>query len=334
MSDDSDDIYAWDNQKIDDNDNDDKGGMTSGGSDGGTTRSRRQSSRNDKGPQYKDATSSEEDVGENSGDDEVVIVDSDDGEEEKTGKRKSAASAKAPHSPKKKAPPIKPKSPKKSSPKASTAKKEEVIAVDDDEKVAAASSAKAKSQNGATNGSTQNEGIDVIIPHSLLNKHQGPGKNECTMLVQVESNDDTSHHLDFHGQSGAIGRFEADGDGVILDLKGYQYRGTIRPGPTAMIVALTRDGQFKVEAICDEFVTLDTNTKTDVMAKLDGCTKGDMDETYQYREDNVNANKKKGKGDDGKEDGDEGGKKGKKRASTAKSSGSARKKIVQQEEHW
>ena len=94
-----------------------------------------------------------------------------------------------------------------------------------------------------------------------------------------------------------------------------------------MVVALNRDGQFKVEAITDEFVTLDTSTKTDMMAKLDAVVKGDMDDTYRYREVNVNANKKKGKGgDDDKEggDGDNGGsKKGKKRVITAKSGGGA-----------
>jgi len=192
------------------------------------------------------------------------------------------------------------------------------------------SSAKANSQtNDIRNDSPisttkqKNDVIDVVIPHSLLNKHQGPGKNECTMLVQVESNDEKSHHLDFHGQSGAIGRFEADQEGVTLDLKGYQYRGTIRPGPTAMVVVLTRDGQLKVEAITDEFVSLDASTKTDVMAKLDAVVKGDMDESYQCREENVNANKKKGKGGDGdNEDGGAGRKRGKKRASDATAKGS------------
>ena len=57
---------------------------------------------------------------------------------------------------------------------------------------------------------TNSEGIEVLIPHSLLNKHQGAGKGECTMLVQVDGDD---HQLDFHGQSGAVGRFEADGEG-------------------------------------------------------------------------------------------------------------------------
>ena len=74
-----------------------------------------------------------------------------------------------------------------------------------------------------------------------------------------------------------------------------------------MIVALNRDGKFKVEAITDEFVTLDTNTKTDVMAKLDAVVKGDMDESYMYQEINVNRKKKKGK--DEEEDGNGGAKK-------------------------
>lgn len=90
-----------------------------------------------------------------------------------------------------------------------------------------------------------------------------------------------------------------------------------------MIVALNRDGQFKVESITDEFVTLDTNTKTNVMAKLDAVVKeGDMDETYLYKETNVNVNskkkKKRGKNDDDGEDddGDAKKKKGKKRAAS------------------
>jgi hypothetical protein len=62
--------------------------------------------------------------------------------------------------------------------------------------------------------SSKTEGIDVIIPHSLLNKHQGAGRSECTVLVQVNESDD--HQLDFHGQSGAVGRFEADGEGGEL----------------------------------------------------------------------------------------------------------------------
>ena len=58
-----------------------------------------------------------------------------------------------------------------------------------------------------------NNGINVLIPHALLNKHQNKG--DCTMLVQVDNggDDTTNHQLDFIGQSGAVGRFEADGEG-------------------------------------------------------------------------------------------------------------------------
>ena len=84
------------------------------------------------------------------------------------------------------------------------------------------SDAKYKSLPDEANNSTNDEGIDIVIPHSLLDKSRGAGKNECMVLVQVANEPSssatstkTSQHrpLDFHGQSGAIGRFEADGDG-------------------------------------------------------------------------------------------------------------------------
>ena len=87
-----------------------------------------------------------------------------------------------------------------------------------------------------------------------------------------------------------------------------------------MIVAMNRDGQLKVEAITDEFVTLDTNTKTDVMAKFDAVVSGDMDDGYKVREENVNITEKKKGGDK-----DDGNKKGKKRANASKTSSSAPK---------
>ncbi len=104
---------------------------------------------------------------------------------------------------------------------------------------------------------------------------------------------------------------------VILDLKGDQYRGTIRPGPTAMIVAMTRDGKLKVEAVTDEFVTLDASTRTDVMAKLDAVVTGEggMDSTYYRRpvgahNGNATANGRGRRGgdvDDGRDGDDDGG---------------------------
>ncbi|KAL7545893.1 hypothetical protein ACHAWF_009294 [Thalassiosira exigua] len=228
MSDSDDDIYAWDKESPaaegDDGDNDRGGGTVSKGLDRSTgKRSARRSARSGKTLQYKDASSSEEDDGSGDDDDgadeesdeEVVIV-----EEKKPRKRSpSLAAAKmSPRSPKKKTPPSKPKSPKKSpvKVKGSASKKVDAINADDNDKVASASgSAKSEPSSGGGGGdpSDHDGGIDVIVPHSLLNKHQGSGKNECLTLVQVESNDDASHRLDFHGQSGAIGRFEADDEG-------------------------------------------------------------------------------------------------------------------------
>jgi len=79
----------------------------------------------------------------------------------------------------------------------------------------------------AANNNNNYDGIDIVIPHSLLDKSRGAGKNECMLLVQIASEPSSTtstktstvgggqqhRPLDFHGQSGAIGRFEADGDG-------------------------------------------------------------------------------------------------------------------------
>jgi hypothetical protein len=72
-------------------------------------------------------------------------------------------------------------------------------------------------------------------------------------------------------------------------LKGYQYEGTIHPGPTAMILTL-RGGEMKVDAITDEFVSL-TKT-TDVMAKLNAVIKGSMDASYKVVDDDINQREK------------------------------------------
>lgn len=73
-----------------------------------------------------------------------------------------------------------------------------------------------------------------------------------------------------------------------MDLKGYQYRGIIHPGPTAMIASINKGGQLKVEALTDEFVTLDKTH--DVMARLDAQVEGDMDEGYSSRRHDANVN--------------------------------------------
>jgi len=73
---------------------------------------------------------------------------------------------------------------------------------------------------------------------------------------------------------------------VTLDLKGFQYNGLLHPGPTAMIVNLSKQsGVAKVEALTDEFITLEKTQ--DVMAKLDAVVSGNMDD-YTFVEENVN----------------------------------------------
>ena len=71
-----------------------------------------------------------------------------------------------------------------------------------------------------------------------------------------------------------------------------------------MVVAMTRDGKLKVESITDEFVTLDAETRTDVMAKLDAVVEnGSMDETYRYDgEEDVNRRKRENYGDNEDDD--------------------------------
>lgn len=93
-----------------------------------------------------------------------------------------------------------------------------------------------------------------------------------------------------------------------------------------MVIALTRDNQFKVEAITDEFVTLDTE-RTNMMDKFDAVVEGEMDDSYKVKEDdNVNRKDKKAKYDEENSD----GKKGAKRNSAAKDAktGAKKRKIV------
>lgn len=71
-----------------------------------------------------------------------------------------------------------------------------------------------------------------------------------------------------------------------MDLKGNQYHGSILPGPTALVVGLSKGGQLKVEGITDEFATL-AKTK-DIMATLNAVIHGDFDEGFRVQDENVN----------------------------------------------
>lgn len=93
-----------------------------------------------------------------------------------------------------------------------------------------------------------------------------------------------------------------------------------------MVIALTRDNQFKIEAITDEFVTLDTE-RTNMMDKFDAVVEGEMDDSYKVKaDDNVNHKVKKAKHDE--ESGDE--EKGTKRKNAAKDvkAGPAKKRKI------
>jgi hypothetical protein len=73
---------------------------------------------------------------------------------------------------------------------------------------------------------------------------------------------------------------------VTLDFKGSRYRGSILPGPTALVVGFAKGG-LKVESITDEFSRL---YKTqDVMAQLAAVVQGTMDESFRVHDENVNA---------------------------------------------
>ena len=74
-------------------------------------------------------------------------------------------------------------------------------------------------------------------------------------------------------------------------MKGCQYKGSIFPGPTAMVLSMNQkkreQPQFKVDGITDEFCRL---VRTgDAMAKFDAVVQGTI-ENYRVEEENVNRN--------------------------------------------
>ena len=149
---------------------------------------------------------------------------------------------------------------------------------------------KAAKAKTVTPPNTLHESVDVVLPQSILSlgSSGGSAPTDCTVLVQINSKDAMST-LDFHGASGAIGRFEADDEGITMDFKGFQYQGIIHPGPTAMIASINaKSGQMKVESITDEFVTLEKTH--DVMARLDAQVEGDLDEGYSTKGHDANVN--------------------------------------------
>jgi hypothetical protein len=136
-----------------------------------------------------------------------------------------------------------------------------------------------------TNETTGTDEFTVVLPFSWM-ATGNPPPGECNLLIQVDPEDAT--RLDYEGVSGAIGRFEAGDNGILIDLKGRQYHGSLLPGPTALLVSLAKGlRQLRVEGVTDEFATVVQTS--DVMAKLDAIVTGaELDAGYQYVEENVN----------------------------------------------
>ena len=131
---------------------------------------------------------------------------------------------------------------------------------------------------------TGTDEFTVVLPSSWM-ATGNPPTGECNLLIQIDPEDAT--RLDYEGVSGAIGRFEAGDNGILIDLKGRQYHGSILPGPTAMLVSLAKGLQLRVEGVTDEFATVVQTS--DVMAKLDAIVTGaELDDGYRYVEENVN----------------------------------------------
>lgn len=329
-------------------------------------RAPRRSAASAKKASYKDADSDDDDDGESSfhssSASDVMSVDSSFSDDDfggttssaKKKKKKMAAPAKAKKAPAAKAaktPAGKKKAAsggsaaartKKSPAAATPTSSASVVATPASKKKAAASTGSAAKSKAAkaktvTPPNTLHESIDVVLPQSILSlgSSGGSAPSDCTVLVQIDPKDAMST-LDFHGASGAIGRFEADHEGITMDFKGFQYQGIIHPGPTAMIASINaKSGQMKVESITDEFVTLEKTH--DVMARLDAQVEGDLDEGYSTKghDANVNYSGARGGGNASEMANDGSGKKsggGKKRAgsSGAKNAGgtSAKKRTV------
>ena len=115
----------------------------------------------------------------------------------------------------------------------------------------------------------------------LLIKKDATSKR--VMLCQVV--DDSK--LTFSGDSGAVGRLSVDSHSLKIDLKGRQYEGTIRAGPTVMLLNLAppvgvgKDKEknnasstipARAEMITNEFVEL--NFTRDILSGLMGDFSG------------------------------------------------------------
>ncbi|CAN0170440.1 unnamed protein product [Ectocarpus sp. 12 AP-2014] len=152
-------------------------------------------------------------------------------------------------------------------------------------------SAKAGAKGGERGGKQQKEKLDevpLIIPPAVCKDAK------ASLLVHLRD-----EGLNFAGDTGAIGRISVGGKkkdrGLTFDLKGQQFSGQIIPSATVMVVGIGKT-EAKVEGLFSEVCRLDY--KGNVFDAMGGeVLKGEMDDSYKFEEEDVNA--RGGAGGDG-----------------------------------
>ncbi len=104
----------------------------------------------------------------------------------------------------------------------------------------------------------------------LILSKSASSQSKPILLLQAEKHDDA---LDFSGDVGAVGRLTASSSGIILDLQGHRYAGSLVPSNSSLVVSLSKlaiciaarpgtvlfagASEAKVEHVCNEFVQLE-----------------------------------------------------------------------------
>ena len=104
--------------------------------------------------------------------------------------------------------------------------------------------------------------------------------------------------MDFQNDTGVVGRVEVQDRKLTVDIKGQQYRATLRPCATLMVVDFSKPGEAKVDAVTDEFMEL--SGKRSVMTQMSGkILKGNINRSKggdsEGSEDEGPADKRKSK---------------------------------------
>ena len=141
-----------------------------------------------------------------------------------------------------------------------------------------------------------------------------PGGNRVPVMVKASATSGAGRNLllcqlddpelSFQGDSGAVGRLSVTSSSLEIDLKGRQYQGTLLPGPTVLLLNLTKpvgaQANYKpvarVEAITNEFCHLEFSR--DLLGGLMGEYSGE--EGFQIESDGeaeaAGSGKKRGGG--------------------------------------